>query len=300
MLNMPKHFPLFPFHSKASQQLFNICSYHLVASSDMQNVGSSDYRYRYTWKSLTLTRLDASSCIALSCTSENGLNRWNWLSHKCICKHFLVHSVILQWGSFKLCVWLKAQSVCYKLILDLWPLTLYGRTTAEPPLMPTMGTDVWVEMKSKICATASEPTLSSNTTPWTRLVERVSQMRVSSVLGLVLLTNTVIGFTSRGRSMKFSLLNRPLISAWYAEPLNTTATFTEGVGIPNGRPEQQGTVQESSSSSGGHHGESLKQPRRTPISVTYCLEEGTKPREGSIEKIDILNRKTSSCPEMLL
>lgn len=158
-------------------------------------------------------------------------------------------------------------------------LTLYGRTTAEPPLIPTMGTAVWVEMKSKICATASEPTLSSNTTPWTRLVDRVSQMRVSSARGLVLLTSTVMGFTSRGRSMKFSRLNRPLISVWYADPLNTTATFTEGVGIPKGRPEQKGTVQNSSSSSssgGGHHGESLKQPRRTPISVTYCLEEGSE------------------------
>lgn len=33
--------------------------------------------------------------------------------------------------------------------------TLYGMTMAEPPLIPTMGRAVWVERKSRICATSA-------------------------------------------------------------------------------------------------------------------------------------------------
>lgn len=33
--------------------------------------------------------------------------------------------------------------------------TLYGMTTAEPPLMPMIGRAVWVERKSRICATSA-------------------------------------------------------------------------------------------------------------------------------------------------
>lgn len=44
-------------------------------------------------------------------------------------------------------------------VLEWWAhyfdTTLYGMTTAEPPLMPTIGRAVWVERKSRICATSA-------------------------------------------------------------------------------------------------------------------------------------------------